>query len=619
MQKKIIEYQKNIEKKINFKKFKFLLIGFFLILFSLFGARYVFAENNLNVVFDKTIYSIMENTSTKVEFEIFNLSNDTESYLLWTECDDDYISCYFSKRLTLSKNTSQTSSFYITGIDDSRSSIYLYVKNLKTESVSSFRLNVDILDYRDDGYFEIESYSSNLCIGKTNSFSVDIRNRTNSDLYNLYLKNEKLTINQKQQNPVFLKNKNILDYYVFVPENTAEGEQFNLIYTIENERIQEIKEITLFARKCVDNDIDFSVTGPTTLTYYLNKTDEKEIIYKIKNNSLNNKTIYISEENNEENIYVSIDKPQITLASNQTQEIKFNIRTTKDIKSGVYDLNFYFFDGINFINKKIKLHIYPEYKIEIENLNNMSQTLVIGKNLELLLLLKNKGDLRDDFTVTTISDNDLKVRISDSFISIAPYANTVIPITVFAGTNTTTGYAYLTVRIKGTNSDFYHEQLFILNVTKDSPKTTLEFLSYPKEINVLPNTTQEIKFVIKNKGNERVTIENIKITNVSQEIILRSLSEITINANETKTISLTLDIKDIKQNEVAKVLFTTDNKMVLEKEIEINLFDQELKELNKSKITGFLNLRNSMLTGIIIASITVILFFVFGIFKANRI
>lgn len=619
MQTKIIDYSSQIKTKEVNKRIKLVLVGLFLLLFSIFGARYIFAD--VSVEFEKRDYSVMEGTSTLVGFTVFNNKNTTVNLLVWADCDDqEDVECNYSQRITLSPNSSQTSSFYVTGVDDSSTTLSVFVNELNTNQIKEFRINIDVLNDEDEGYFEVDPYNTSLCIGKTNNLIFEINNDYRSGLYNLSLTSDILRINQEIQNPVYLSDEREISYLVYVPENIQDGQNFNLRYTIENEEISEIKTINVYTRNCPDTYVDFSVTGPSTISYYVNKNEEKIITYTIKNNSLNNKTIYISEEHAEEKIDVNITKRQITLSPNSFQTVDIKIKTTQDIKSGNYEINFNFFDGINNITKKIRLVVNPEHSIEVDSLNNLDQTLVIGKNLELLFLIKNKGDIFEEFTITTLVDNDIKIRSSENSFSV--YPGGIVPYSVYlsAGNNTQTGYSNLNVKVRGKNSDFYKEYNFSINVIRDTPTAALEFLSFPNQINVVPNTTQEVNFILKNNGNTRIIIDFIEIVGVSQEITITSRSDIPIESNENKTIDVVFNIGDLKQDQNAKIRFVTRNGAIFEKNINIRLeTSEELEKDKKSGITGFLTLRNSIFTGVIIVCLTIILLFVLGVFKGNRV
>jgi hypothetical protein len=620
MQKKIIDYQDKNKKQAN-NKLRYLLVGFFILLVSVFSVRYIFASD-IELEFDKQTYSVMEGSSTKIGFTIYNNSESKLNLLLWADCDDEdeELSCNYSQRIIMHGNSTQTSSFYVTGREDSSTDLTIYVNELDSDKINEYSVDIDVIDDEEDGEFEIEVYNSSICIGKTNKMTFEINNNASDGLYNLFLTSDRLEINSEYSNPVYLRNEKEIDYYVFVPENTEEGQVFNLRYTIEDNEILETKSISVYARNCPDTFVDFSVTGPTTISYNINKNEEKVVNYTIKNNSNSNKTIYISEEHTEDKIEVNISQRTIVLSPNASKTIDVKIKTTEDIKSGNYDLSLNFFDGINNINKKIKLLVNPEHSIEVETLNGISQTLIIGQNLELLLIIKNKGDIRDEFTVTTTVDNDVKVRTTENSFSV--YQNSTVPFSMVlsSGSRTQTGYAYLNVKIQGKDSDFYKEVNYIINVIRDTPVAGLEILSYPREINVVPESNQEVDFILKNITNSKVIIDYIELTDASQEITIIAPRDSVIEPQNTKTIKVKFDIGDIKENQNAKIRFVTRNGGILERQIKFNIDDgQELDSDSKSGITGFLSLKNSIFTGIIVVCLAIILLLVLGIFKTKKI
>jgi len=616
MQKKINDFQ---NYKTSRRSLKFKLVFLFFILISIFSLKYVFA--NVSVEFDKTNYSVMEGISTKIGFTIFNNSNANTSLLVWADCDDrdDEVSCNYSQRINVQANSSQTSSFYVTGIEESSTYLKLYIKNLITEQIREHRININVTSSEDDGYFEISTYNSMLCIGRTNKFIIEVNNNHRTGHYDFFLTNNTFHINQEQQNPIYLRNEKEINYLIFVPENTEEGTH-QLSYAIENESISEIKNIRVNTRRCPEINLDFSVIAPSII-YHINKNQEKITTYTIKNNSRNYKTIYISEENTNEKINIEINKRQITLAPNSSEVINIKINTTTDIRSGNYDLNFNFFDGINNINRIVKLIINPEHNIEIQLLNNTQQTLVIGRTMELILLFKNKGDIREEFTTITTTSNDLKIRSAESTFAVNPHSTAPFSIYVSSGDNTQIGASNLNIKIRGKNSDFYEEYNFIINIIRGHLPTHLEVLAYPQTLKISQNTKREINFTLRNVGQEKVIIDNIEITNVPQEIRITSQKDIAINPQETKDIPITLHITEINLSEItAKVRFITRTGGILDKSIILTLEEnEELVPKEISKFTGFFNLRNSLLTGVIIVCLSIILLFFTGVFKSKKI
>ena len=189
-----------------------------------------------------------------------------------------------------------------------------------------------------------------------------------------------------------------------------------------------------------------------------------------------------------------------------------------------------------------------------------------------------------------------------------------------SGSRTQTGYAYLNVKIQGKDSDFYKEVNYIINVIRDTPVAGLEILSYPREINVVPESNQEVDFILKNITNSKVIIDYIELTDASQEITIIAPRDSVIEPQNTKTIKVKFDIGDIKENQNAKIRFVTRNGGILERQIKFNIDDgQELDSDSKSGITGFLSLKNSIFTGIIVVCLAIILLFVLGIFKTKKI
>ena len=419
MQTKLNDFQKYY-KKPNHNKLKYLIIGIFILL-SVFTARAVFAETNepkienIDFVFDKETYSLMQDTSTKIGFTIKNNNSFVAKIHVWVDCEEDELECNYSKKYTLPENSEFTGSFYVSALEESHSEVIVYIKLLNSENqeIKQFRQDIEVTEDEEDGEFSVDISNTNVCIGRTNTITLDIENDYSDGLYNIYLSSPKLVISSEYSNPVYLKDEKEIDYSVIVSDNVTDKEKLDLTLRIKNEKIEVTKEFSLYAEDCPEPNNDFTVSGPATTTQNISKGQSKTLSYTLKNISNTTRTFYISEDNVNSGIYVDISNRKFTLEPNQSKTIKFTFNVSEDCMSGTYNIKLDFFDGLKSISKTVKLIVNPKYSFKVESLSEPNLNLTIGKPLPIMILLKNNGDLSEDIEIEFLPNNDLKATIEN--------------------------------------------------------------------------------------------------------------------------------------------------------------------------------------------------------------
>ena len=361
---------------------------------------------------------------------------------------------------------------------------------------------------------------------------------------------------------------------------------------------------------------DFTVSGPASTTQNISKGQSKTLSYTLKNISNTNRTFYISEDNANSEIDVDISSLQFTLEPNQSKTINFIFKVSEEISSGTYNLKLNFFDGLKSISKNVKLIVNPKYNLEIESLSEPNLNLTFGQPLQIMILLKNNGDISEEVSIGLNPNNDLKATVEDYKITVNEHSSEYLTIYVSSGEFTQFGLSSLNVKIEGKSSNISEEFDYTINVVKVSETLNIELLSYPKKLSVEPNSSKEFDITLRNKGN-KITINKIELTNVPQQVDLIVDQVITLNPGETKTISAKLNIGDVPKEDIdAKLIFISNTGNVLEQPLFLKLTEEIGKE--KSKLSGLLTLRNSILFGIIFICLLIMLFFVLGIFKIKR-
>jgi len=603
-----------------------LVIGI-IILFSFINIGLVSASaiNNVDLIFDKEYYSVMEDTSLRVGFTIHNRNNFDIKLFAYTECDNDDIVCDYSKTVNISKNSSITSSFYVTGIDDYSSTVRIYLRGMDNQTNGQeidFSTYVDVVRDSDDSDFEIDFRNYSLCIGKSNELTLEIDNYNQNDFYDLRLESNYLIFDQVTSNPVYLGNDlKQVKYLVTVPKEVLPGTSYDVILRITNDRVSVVNELSVTVTDCPD-PIDFSVSGPSVVSYYVNKNDSQKATYTIYNNSTHKKKIFVAESQEDNDIIVKISDREIEILprSSKTVEITFNV--PKEINSGTKEIDLSFFDGLNAVYKKVRLQINPEYKINTRILQGNNVTLPIGRSVDLMLVIENNGDLYETFDILTNVSGDITLRTRETNVTVLPKSNYTLPITVSAGNNIKEGdIARMDIRVVGRNSDYLQNFLVNFNVVRSRGSLPIEFLSFPKEVSIDANTTVKFQIEIKNFSAEEIVIDRIEITGLAQNINYNTPQNISLASQERKTIEGSLYIGDIQLQPgdeiLARIAFIGRDDVVIDKQLLLKIPELEKDEKipERSKSTGFLTLSSSVLLGVILICISIILMFAMGVFK----
>ena len=603
-----------------------LVIGI-IILFSFINIGLVSASaiNNVDLIFDKEYYSVMEDTSLRVGFTIHNRNNFDIKLFAYTECDNDDIVCDYSKTVNISKNSSITSSFYVTGIDDYSSTVRIYLRGMDNQTNGQeidFSTYVDVVRDSDDSDFEIDFRNYSLCIGKSNELTLEIDNYNQNDFYDLRLESNYLIFDQVTSNPVYLGNDlKQVKYLVTVPKEVLPGTSYDVILRITNDRVSVVNELSVTVTDCPD-PIDFSVSGPSVVSYYVNKNDSQKATYTIYNNSTHKKKIFVAESQEDNDIIVKISDREIEILprSSKTVEITFNV--PKEINSGTKEIDLSFFDGLNAVYKKVRLQINPEYKINTRILQGNNVTLPIGRSVDLMLVIENNGDLYETFDILTNLSGDITLRTRETNVTVLPKSNYTLPITVSAGNNIKEGdIARMDIRVVGRNSDYLQNFLVNFNVVRSRGSLPIEFLSFPKEVSIDANTTVKFQIEIKNFSAEEIVIDRIEITGLAQNINYNTPQNISLASQERKTIEGSLYIGDIQLQPgdeiLARIAFIGRDDVVIDKQLLLKIPELEKDEKipERSKSTGFLTLSSSVLLGVILICISIILMFAMGVFK----
>ena len=579
--------------------------------------------DQVNFEFDKEVYSTVDYGTIKVGFTLENNNNAPVSLRLYTDCDDDELSCNYSQVFSLLGTTSLTSSLNVKPQDNGSSTLTIYVKDLNTGDVDSYNVTIYSDDGLDDGKFEIDIDGSSLCKDQENQFYFIINNNYTSDLYDITIVSNQLTASSDFINPIYLSgNEKELHFNIALASQVDVGSTINANLKIFNDRITVNKPLSFYVRDCSLETYDFQVTGSNTNNFVLKKENKLYLDYVIKNISTKTKDFFVSYDSNSE-IEYNLSITQIRLGPGESKKVTLSAYARRDISSGSYPLNLQFFDEKSVITKKLNFYVDPLFNLDVRTTQN-SLALNIGQTSDLLIILENKGDIEETFNLTYNLTNDLKLYNDVEKITVLPHSTKPINLRVSAGSNTHEMTSKITIEVNGETSSFSKTLFVDVVAFKSGQIIKLNYLSFPREITIDSNSEKNFSFEVYNFGEEDITLSSIDLVGVPQEISISLPSNIVIRKSESRVISGTIRVDEISSQTInANLVLTSDKGGVLTSPIKIIIGSGEYiapenEEGTKIPVTGFFTLKNSLFLGIVGLVIIIILLFVLGVFKRRR-
>ena len=609
-----------------------IILGIIFIIVALITTN-IFASNqilqNIDVDFDKEYYSTLENNSIFIDFEIVNNNSKEVNLLVFADCEDDDIECSYSKNINLDRFNSRTDSFVVRTDDEGSYDITLYVQDLDSEEEDEieFTVEVEVEEDNDEGDFDVDFEKTSLCYNKTNRVFVEIDNTYKKGLYNLSFDESILSIHLEGSNPVYLpKDEKTIEFIVEVPNGFDSLQSKTLNFKIENDDITVIKEVSFGFKDCLDSEIDFAVSNSNYESYSVDKDEPKYLSYNIVNNSNIKKHIYISAFQEEDNLEIIIPNREVDILANSSKEIEVIVVAPNTLSSGDYDMNISFFDGKSSVYKDLKFKVEAKHNLSTRLLQTGTMALKIGTPIQLSLILENKGDIVEDFDISTEIGNDLDLDITHKEVEVSPGSVKVIIFNISAGNNTQETRTSLQIEIQGENSGYSKRYSVDVVSFRDKTPVTLDFLSIPSSISLDNNSTVEFEMEVTNFNTKDLVLEKIEFRNIPQEINYSFIDNITIKSKESKIISGTISLSVLDSQEIeSSIVFISSEGGVLEKDILLKIntlnIEPELEDNNKEEetknsfLTGLVNLKNSIFGGIIVICLLVILLFATNVIK----
>jgi len=600
----------------------FSLALLFLVIIS--GVAFAGVLDQINLEFDKEVYSTVDYGTIRVGFTLENNNTSTVNLRLYTNCDDDELTCNYSQSIVLQDLTSLTSSLDVKPQDNGSSTLTIYVKDLNTGDIDSYNVTIYSDDGLDDGKFEIDIDGSSLCKDQENQLYFIVNNNFTSDLYDIVLVSNQLTASPDFINPIYLSgNEKELHFNVAVASQVEVGSTINAILKITNDRVTVNKPLNFYIKDCSLEVYDFQVTGPNTNNFVLKKENKLYLDYTIKNTSTKTKDFFISFDSNSE-IEFNLSVTQVRLNAGESKKISLSAYARKDISSGSYPLSLQFFDEKSIITKNLHFYVDPLFNLDARTTQS-SLALNIGQVSDLLVILENKGDIEETFDLTYNITNDLKIYNQTDKVTVLPHSTRPINLRVSAGSNTREITSQITIEINGETSDFSKTLFVDVVAFRGSSVIKLNYLSFPREIEMDVNSEKNFSFEVYNFSNQDIILSKIELVGVPQEISFSLPRNVTIPSQESRIISGTIRTQDMSNQTInANLVLTSDMGGVLSSPIKIIVGHTDIitpdpeDEDEKSPASGFFTLRNSLFLGIVGLVVIIILFYVLGVFKRRR-
>ena len=597
---------------------KYFLFGIILMLLAFFSLG-VFSEpiDQIDVSFEKSSYSMMDNDTLKINYTIENNNSTSQEILVYTSCDEDELECDFSKVFSLNNNSSIDSSFTIKAIDDGSSIVLFNLKDMKTNEVKNFSLRIDVDDDSQDGKFEVDLSRTSYCENNAQEVILTFEDVFYNDFYYLSLSSDTIVANIKGSNSRYLKD----DVQIPVQIETFNVSKGNHLITlnISNEDVVSKKTFNIYVSECQEVLVpDFTVIGVNSLTHLLNKGEPFTLDYTIKNNSNKNKHIFISQES-DNSLEITFSNREIKLAPYQSKEVSLTFLATKEVASGDYPVKLSFFDERTTIERNLKFLVSPESNLNIRLLQS-SFALEIGKTYNITAVIENKGDVLETIYFDFITSNDLKVNNMTERITLSPNTSTNVIFNVSAGSNTVVKTSKVEL-IVSNQSDFSKRFSLDVSTFRQQDFFKINFLSFPNELTVDINGSKEFSFEVYNFDDRDVVISRIDIIGLPQEISYEIDQYTYIPKKSSRVISGKIISGDVPAQDYSLTfVFYSDSGAITSKPVILKVTDflVEYEDDDVNPITGFFTLSKSIMLGIIFLALILILLLSTGVIKTKH-
>lgn len=599
----------------------FIFLGIILIVLAIYSANLFSAPiDQINISFEKDYYSTIYSNSLKINYTLENNSSEKQDILVYVVCDEDVLTCDFSRSFKILEKSSIQSSFTVKSIDDGSSNLRVYVKDMKTNDLRDFILRIDVDRYADDGRFEVDLSKTSFCQNRVEEADIIFDRVFTNDFYNLSLSSNTLFANIKGQANRSLKRDSEISIQIDT-RNVSEGNH-KITLNISNNDVFSTKSFNIYVSKCPDLVVnDFTVTGPSQTSHVLKKEEPLSLTFIVKNISLKNKHIFISQESDDV-LKIDFTNRELILSPNESKEVTLTFTASKEISSGDYPVKLSFFDEKTTLTRNLKFLVQPESNLNIRLLQS-AVILEIGKNFNIGIVIENKGDVLETIYLESILSNDLRINNLVDSVTVSPRTNKTILLNISAGPNTKEITSQIQLLVRNSNNEY--SKNFILDVVSFRAKDIfrISFLSFPNEISVDLNSSKDFSFEIYNSDDKDIIISKIDILGLPQEITYQISQNINIPAKSSRVVTGKFIVGDLALQELnINVVFYSNTGSVISKPILLKVTDTLVEydddKDNKFLITGFFTLSKSILLGIIFLALLLIILFSTGVIRTKH-
>jgi len=603
-------------------KFYF-LIGVILVVLAL-ASTSIFASpiDNVNITFEKNVYSVTENSTLKVNFVIKNNNQAPIDLLVYSGCNSDELRCDYSKKLTVPSLATITTSLVVVPVDSGSSNLYLYARDIQTNQEQYFSTIINSDDSSTDGDFDITLSSSTFCKNDSYSGYIYVNDVQTPDMYNVSLTSDTLQAQLLQDNQVYLDQDNYLKFLVTVPSTTKLG-YHKLYLNIHNDSVISKKEFNVNVIDCSNvATSDFLVSGNSASNYVVYKNKELNVPFNIKNVSKIKKTIFISTEGGNK-LSLNLTNRQLDLLPGESKDVNLTVFADNTVDANTYAVKISFFDEKLVKSKQLYFQLQPNYNLHAR-MNQTGTALNIGQNSIVYLYLENKGDLTERVKLSTITSNDINLTTDSEVVSVYAHKTKIVKYIVSAGPNTVVKTSTVTFLIDSLDSDF--KKKLSLNVIAFRPitptrKLNIKFLSYPDIVSLDVNGSKNISFDIYNNDMNDSTILKMLILDLPNGLSYSLPSNILLKARSSTVVNGKVIAGDIEPQDInTTVVIYGSNGSVIVRPIEIKVegIQSTFQKPKKLAATGFFNFSRSLFLGIILLCLLLILLFVLNVIKRKH-
>ena len=603
-------------------KFYF-LIGVILIVLALVSTN-LFASpiDNVNITFEKNVYSVTQNNTLKVNFVIQNNNQDPIDLLVYSGCNADELRCNYSKKLTVPALATITTSLVVVPVDSGSSNLYLYVRDLQTNQEQYFSTIINSDYSNSDGDFDISLSSNIFCKNDSYSGYIYVNDVQIPDIYDVTLTSDTLEAQLLQNNHVYLDQDSYLKFLVTAPNTTTLGNH-KLYVNIHNDNVVSKKEFNVEVIDCSNiATSDFLVSGNSASNYIVYKNKEIILPFSVKNTSRIKKTIFISTKGGDQ-LSLNLTNRQLDLLPGESKDVNLTIFADNSVDANTYDVNISFFDEKLVKTKQLHFQVQPNYNL-YARINQKAIALNIGQDSIVYLYLENKGDLPERVQLSTITSNDLILTTDSNITTVSAHKTKIVEYVVSAGLNTTVRTSSVKFIMNSLDSNFKKElSLDVIAFRPITPikKLNIKFLSYPDIVSLDVNSSKDISFDIYNKDMNNSVISKILILDLPSGLSYSLPSNILLTAKDSTVVNGKIIAGDIEPQDInTTVVIYGSNGSVIIKPIEIKVkgIQSTFKKPKKLVVTGFFNFSKSLLLGIILLCLLLILLFVLNVIKRKH-